>query len=175
MAIDQQKLRTLLIERASKERTISYEELSQALGVANNTPLYDALDQLSRSEHAASRPLLSAVVIHKGGSDQGNGFYALAEELGFGKKQQLIKTLFGIGEINQCFDYWKNQALNAQPFFTSADIELLAKWGKTAYDKNNPAHQTAREQIKATCWAKSVHFAEQVCNQLEGFVLSKRK
>lgn len=175
MTIDQQKLRTLLIERASKERTISYEELSQALGVANNTPLYDALDQLSRSEHAEERPLLSAVVIHKGGSDQGNGFYALAEELGFGKKQQLMKALFGIEQINQCFDYWKNQALNAPPFFTSTDIELLAEWGNTPYDKNDPAHQAARERIKATCWAKSVHFAEQVCHQLEGFVVSKRE
>ncbi len=51
-----------------------------------------------------------ALVLSKGDSYQGDGFYKLAEALGFGSWKKLKNDIiFEIGQINACFDFWKDE------------------------------------------------------------------
>ena len=67
------------------------------------------LGEVSSSEHSNCRPLLSSLVISKGDNYQGDGFYKLCEDLGFGNWKKLKSDIsFEIGQMNACFDFWKN-------------------------------------------------------------------
>ena len=87
-----QKVREHLIELARKERTITYQELSDQCKL--NLVMRDSenaraeigriLGKISTFEHENGRPLISSLVITKGDNYQGDGFYKLAEELGYG-------------------------------------------------------------------------------------------
>tara|TARA_B100000678_G_scaffold246896_1_gene219939 strand:+ start:1139 stop:1507 length:369 start_codon:yes stop_codon:yes gene_type:complete len=109
------KVRSYLIEKARKKQTCYYQELSDTckLGLLMSESPHDraeigkVLGEISAYEHDHERPLLSALVISKGDNYQGDGFYKLAEELGYGKWQTLKKDIsFEIGQMNQCFDFW---------------------------------------------------------------------
>jgi hypothetical protein len=69
------------------------------------------LGEISRFEHNETRPLLSSLVVSKGENYQGDGFYKLAEELGFGswKKLKTDKS-FEIGQMNVSYNFWANQS-----------------------------------------------------------------
>lgn len=51
------------------------------------------------------------MVISKGDSSQGDGFYKLCEELGFGNWKKLKSDIaFEYGQMNACFDFWKDES-----------------------------------------------------------------
>jgi len=84
-----------LREVARQETLISYEKVGKLVGLdMDNWPdrneLAGRLGEISTKEHEAGRPMLSAVVVHKGGVDPGKGFFTLAKELG---------TYFGPDEV----------------------------------------------------------------------------
>jgi len=108
-----------LIELAKKKRTITYQELSDQcnLGlVMTDSEFVRAeigriLGEISRHEHLAKRPLLRSLVIAKYSSEQGDGFYKLCEELGYGSWRKLKKDItFDSMQMNRCFDYWGKNA-----------------------------------------------------------------
>ena len=113
-----QIVRTKLIELARKERTITYQILSDEcnLGLVMRDSEYARaeigriLGEISAFEHSNGRPLLSSLVISKGDNYQGDGFYKLCEELGFGNWKKLKSDIsFEIGQMNACFAFWKNE------------------------------------------------------------------
>ena len=178
-----QPLRTLLIDKAKKGKTVSYEEAAQQIKLDMGLPhhrdeMSKRLGELSTYEHEQARPLLSALVVHKNSHEQGKGFFELAEWLGFGKAQKLVQDLFGVTEIDKCHKFWsdpKNQAFITLPitqsthslnFFDQTDFDLMWKWGDQKYDAKNNEHQQAREQIKDTCWVKSRYWASEIAKQM---------
>ena len=110
------KVRTHLIEIARKGKTITYQELSDQckLGLIMRESEFARaeigriLGEISTFEHNHKRPLLSSLVISKGDNYQGDGFYKLAEELGYGSWKKLKNDIsFEIGQMNACYAFWK--------------------------------------------------------------------
>lgn len=113
------KVRTYLIEKARKKQLAYYQSLSDdchlGLDMQNNPHdrllIGSIIGEISVFEHQNDRPLLSALVVTRGEQYQGDGFFKLAEELGFGKWDKLKKDIsFEIGQINACYDFWGNPA-----------------------------------------------------------------
>ena len=113
-----QIVRMKLIELARKKRTITYQVLSDEcrLGLVMRDSEYARaeigriLGEISAFEHSNNRPLLSSLVISKGDNYQGDGFYKLCDELGFGNWKKLKSDIsFVFGQMNACFDFWKNE------------------------------------------------------------------
>ena len=108
-------VRNYLIEKARKEQTCYYQELSDAckLGLYMGDSPHDRaeigriLGEVSEFEHDHDRPLLSSLVISKGDSYQGDGFYKMAENLGYGDWKSLKNDIsFEMGQMKDCFEFW---------------------------------------------------------------------
>lgn len=111
-------VRNHLVEIARKGKTIIYQELSDQckLGLIMRDSEYARaeigriLGEISTFEHNNKRPLLSSLVITKGDNYQGDGFYKLCEELGYGNWKKLKADIsFEIGQMNACYDFWKDK------------------------------------------------------------------
>lgn len=115
-----QKVRYYLIKLARQKvnQTVTYQKLSDdcdlELDMRNNPHdrkiLGKILGDISIHEYKNDkRPLLSALVLRAGDNYEGDGFYKLAEELGFGKWQKLKKEgVFEAEQIGKCIDFWSN-------------------------------------------------------------------
>jgi len=110
------RVREYLIDLANKGKIIYYQQLSDAckLGLDMQASEWDRaeigriLGEISTYEHENGRPLISAIVLSKGSQYEGDGFFKLAEELGFGNWKNLRDSNFDIRQINNCFEFWKN-------------------------------------------------------------------
>jgi len=112
-------VRAYLIKLARKRfnQTVTYQKLSDDCKLGFNmqdnpsdrVAIASILDTISRYEHSFERPLLSALVIRASDGREGNGFYKLAEELGFGKWKYLkTKRAFEAEQITECIEFWSN-------------------------------------------------------------------
>lgn len=114
------RVRQYLIELARKKvnQTVTYQKLSDdcelGLDMRNTlhhrTILGNILGEISTFEHENDkRPLLSSLVLRAGDNYEGDGFYKLAEELGFGKWQTLKKHgVFEAIQIRTCIEFWSD-------------------------------------------------------------------
>ena len=76
-------VRKKLIEVAKRKGLISYKDVGRHFDLHQQSrALFQILDDINRHEHAAGRPLLTAIVVHKDDSRPGNGFFAIATKLG---------------------------------------------------------------------------------------------
>lgn len=87
---EERALRILLIDIARRRTTTTYSEAAAALRPFTSvrlekpfTPMHTWLGSVSRFEHKRERPLLSALVVGVDSGHPGNGFFALAKELGY--------------------------------------------------------------------------------------------
>lgn len=112
-------VRKHLVEIARNGKTITYQELSDKckLGLIMRESEYARaeigriLGDISALEHKNQRPLISSLVLSKGDNYQGDGFYKLCEILGFGNWKKLKADIsFEIGQMNACYDFWKDDA-----------------------------------------------------------------
>lgn len=112
------EIRKQLIELARLKQTWTYSQLNHQLQLHLN---FDSphdreligswLGEISMHEYEQGRPLLSALVIHKGKDrEQGDGFYKLCQEI-YQEKWQDLKADkdFEINRISECFSYWKDK------------------------------------------------------------------
>jgi hypothetical protein len=112
-------VRIYLIELARKKtnQIITYQKLSDACDLKLNMQagyhirgeMGQILGEISEYENAHNRPLLSALVVRLGDQLEGDGFYKLAEELGFGDWKRLKREgIFEVEEIKKCIAFWSN-------------------------------------------------------------------
>lgn len=103
------------LSRQRTNQTITYQRLSDECNLGlqmQDSPndrriMGDILGTISTFEHKNDRPLLSALVIRLGDNYEGDGFYKLAETLGFGNWQTLKRDgIFEVIQINECIDFW---------------------------------------------------------------------
>lgn len=122
-------VRTYLIESARKRvnQTVTYQKLSDdcQLGFNMHQNPFDRkhigkiLEEISKFEYENKRPLLSALVVRAGDNYEGDGFYKLGEELGFGKWQKLKKEgIFEVEHIRESIDYWSDDS----QYFGNKDV-----------------------------------------------------
>ena len=80
------------------------------------------LAEVSREEHENGRGLLSVIVVHKyGDKEPGNGFYDLADQLGFDVSNP---EAFWISEFTKVTEYWKTR--RTTPLVASHDLDIAA-------------------------------------------------
>ncbi len=114
-------VRKYLIDLARKRtnQTITYQKLSDECnlglymqeGIHIRSQMGTLLGEISIYEHSNNRPLLSSLVVRLGDNLEGNGFYKLADELGFGDWRKLKREgIFEIQEIKKCIEFWQNDS-----------------------------------------------------------------
>ena len=84
----------ILVARAREGRTITYGEMATAMLLSpQSTQFTDTLNELSRSENAAGRGLLSVLVTRQREGTPGISFFRLARELGhqFDDEEQFFR------------------------------------------------------------------------------------
>ena len=105
-------LRDLLIEAAKEGRFIYYSDIAPQLGLdmdreADRAKIGRILGKLSEEEVEQGRPMLSAIVVHKGDETPGDGFYKLARDLG--RFQTGHRHIFWAEEVKRLFEYWSSK------------------------------------------------------------------
>jgi len=92
---EEKTVRNILINVASKKQLIYYSDLCKTANLrldmsipADRGKIGEILGHISRYEHENGRPLISSVVVSRS-MEQGDGFFKLAEELGFGNWKKL--------------------------------------------------------------------------------------
>lgn len=108
-------IRKQLIELARQKTTWYYSQLNDQLQLGLNFNsnhdrklIGEWLGEISVHEFENDRPLLSALVIHKGGRrEQGDGFYKLCEQL-YGEDWESLKAdkNWENSMIADCFTFW---------------------------------------------------------------------
>lgn len=112
---EQERIRQILISRASKDKYIVYTDLVREakLDLDMTNPYHrkllgELLGAISVYEHSNGRPMLSSVVVSKETAMPSDGFYKLAEELGHGEWRKLKQAFWGIEEMKRAFAFWKS-------------------------------------------------------------------
>jgi hypothetical protein len=88
---------------------VYYIEIAPLLGIDTGDPYFGArvgrvLDEANHAEHAAGRPLLSAVVIAKDTGMPGEGFFTCARNLRrYAGRDDLA---YWVEELRRVHDYW---------------------------------------------------------------------
>jgi len=107
-------VREHLIDLAHAGKTVTYQDLAIACGLKLDLSLElhrarigEILGDISVYEYNAGRPLLSVVAVLAETKLPSDGFYRLAEQLGFGTVKRLKQDLFGEMEMGRCFEFWR--------------------------------------------------------------------
>lgn len=92
------------------QRLITEAELGLNVEISHEKALLgEILSEISAKEHKEGRPLLSAMVQVKSNKGQGDSFFKLCEELGYGDWKELKKDKdFIVEERRKCADFWSN-------------------------------------------------------------------
>ena len=90
---DTRAIRDELLRVAKGGNIARYSDVAPIANLDMSLPtdrsrISDMLDDISRSEHDAGRPLLSAVVIRRDTNIPGRGFFSLARELALGETRR---------------------------------------------------------------------------------------
>lgn len=82
---------------------------------------------ISIYENHHNRPLLTAVVIAKRTHIQGDGFFKLGDQLGFGD-WKILKKVLDIVQLNKCFEFWSNtDNYNNFEYLNMSNLTTLVK------------------------------------------------
>lgn len=97
----------VLVARAREGRTISYGEMANTLLLSpQSSEFTESLNELSRTEEAAGRGLLSVLVIRQRQGTPGAGFFDLARELG---RQFTNEKVFYLEESERVIAQWQGR------------------------------------------------------------------
>jgi hypothetical protein len=114
-----EKVRSYLIELARKKvnQTVAYQKLSDDCGLGLKMTegqhirkeIGRILGEISEYEHNNKRPLLSALVVHAKDGEEGDGFFKMAESMGYGNWKKLKADAFEVRQIAECINKWSNE------------------------------------------------------------------
>ncbi len=114
-------IRGALVEVARRpgENLITYSELARQVGLelgddAQRHALSVLLGELSRSEVAAGRPMLSSLVVQYEGGTPGAGFFALGREIGEARNGEDV-DLFAFRQMRATWTYWHSGSSHGGP------------------------------------------------------------
>lgn len=118
---EQIKVRLYLIEyirvNSFDNPYVYYQDLCKSCGLDLNMRdnphdrllIGTILGDISFFEFQNNRPLISSIVVSKS-LEQGDGFYKLCEEIGFGKWKKLKDDRVDIEMTRECYKFWQNDA-----------------------------------------------------------------
>jgi hypothetical protein len=113
-------VRNYLIELARKKtnQVVTYQKLCDDCNLKldmenqyHRKVIGEILGDISTFEHQNERPLISSLVLRKGDDYEGDGFYKLAERLGFGNWKKLKKEgVFEIFQMKESINKWTDES-----------------------------------------------------------------
>lgn len=115
--MEQDELYSLFRERcketARNEDLITYSDLVLGTGLSTESEvgriqISQILGMIGEDEAAAGRPLITAVVVHKGEGTPGVGFYDLAQRCNKLRLGQ-DRYEFWVGELKKVYQYWASE------------------------------------------------------------------
>ncbi len=90
---------------AAKRGLIHYSEINSLVNLAPHSPdLAQLLGKVSRADHQAGRPLLSAIVVRQSNGRPGEGFFRMARHIGAFRGDD--DEDFWMNEVQRVYDYW---------------------------------------------------------------------
>lgn len=103
-----------LADLACARRLTTYSDIAPLAGLAMNNDadrnrISDILGEILRHEVAEGRPLLTALVVHRGNDNNpGEGFFSIATELGRfnGSREALTRLEFWTRQVQEVYTYW---------------------------------------------------------------------
>lgn len=115
MVIDQ-LLYGKLVELAKKSSLITYGDIAPLIDLdmaveADRDEIAKRLGAIVLYEHAGGRPMLTALVVHKGGDNNpGEGFFSAAEEIGIfnGSRQEICRLTFWVNQVTLVHNHWSS-------------------------------------------------------------------
>jgi hypothetical protein len=117
------RVRRFLINYSRNQTgTVSYltvvqdAELGLNLDISHEkSRLNEILAEISETEHAAGRPILSCLVKVEGSKGQGDNFFKLCERLGMGPWRELKQDPEFLPRLRtECREFWRNAENFAQ-------------------------------------------------------------
>jgi hypothetical protein len=104
-----------LLELASNRLLTSYSDIAPLAGLDMNAEkdrkkMSELLEEIARFEHGENRPMLTALVIHRGNDNNpGEGFFAIALELGLfqGSRDDIMRTTFWTQQVADVHAHWR--------------------------------------------------------------------
>lgn len=136
--LDPHKVRAYLIQLAMEGRISGYKELAVSLGAVykngHNHPkvIGDLVGEIAKKEHRENHPLISVLVHDLGKRRPGNGFFGLAESLGYFTPSQdeaeneAKKKVYAKEEMERCYNFWQGR-------FDEYDLQV-SKLSNELYD-----------------------------------------
>lgn len=102
----------------SYQRLINEVELGLNMAISHEKALLgEILNEISIKEHENNRPLLSALIKMKTNIGQGDNFYKLCEQLGFGEWKELKRDKdFTRLHRKKCYQFWSDSK-NYEKYF----------------------------------------------------------
>jgi hypothetical protein len=108
-------IRNYLVEVARKGGNCSYSDLNNKFKLGldfdlnrDRVRIGDLLGDIATYEHGKGRPILSAVVMHKGDALHGDGIYRMGEILTGKPASQLKRDFFAETQMGLCHAYWRD-------------------------------------------------------------------
>jgi hypothetical protein len=103
-----------LLELARAGKLATYSDIAPLAGLsmereADRDRLSQLLGEILRHEVSESRPLLTAIVVHRGNDNNpGEGFFAIAKELGRfnGSRDSMKRLQFWVEQVQEVRTYW---------------------------------------------------------------------
>lgn len=104
-------IRETIVQAAKDQRFVFYSDIAPLLGLnmdkeADRAKIGRILGDISEEEVRQGRPMLSAIVVHKGDETPGDGFFKLARDLG--RFQAGHRHLFWAEEVKRLFQCWSS-------------------------------------------------------------------
>lgn len=105
-----------LLRLARLQQLAAYSDVSPLIGLSMDSEsdreeIARLLGEIAVYEHAAGRPMLTALIVHRGNDNNpGEGFFSIAQQLGLynGRRDQIARLTFWANQVTQVHNYWHN-------------------------------------------------------------------
>ena len=105
-----------LVRIARKKDLTFYSRVAPLVGLTMDSEedrdeIARLLGEIAKYEYQENRPMLTSLVIHKGNDNNpGEGFFAIATELGefSGSRDQLERVTFWSNQVTDVHNHWSN-------------------------------------------------------------------
>ena len=110
-----QQIYDTLVQLARDRLLTSYSDIAPLANLdmnvdADRQQMSQLLGEIARFEHSQKRPMLTSLVIHRGDDNNpGEGFFAIAQELGLfqGSRDDIVRTTFWARQVGDVHAHWK--------------------------------------------------------------------
>lgn len=103
-----------LVRLAQNNLLAAYSEVAPLIGLSmdseeDRNEIARLLGEIAVHEHEAGRPMLTALVVHKGNDNNpGEGFFSIAHDLGLysGSRDPMDRLIFWSNQVTEVHNHW---------------------------------------------------------------------